>query len=121
MRHQYTALQTVVCKQVVDPCYCCFQFDMVRMETAVLPLKLAPRDRAVGKDPMHRAKRGNVMEGLQLRVEMASSKMVAVSVDEIGVLEAQMLLGMLVSMRAQLAASLPKRMCSSQISTFTEK
>lgn len=42
-------------------------------------------------------------------------------VDRIGVFEARMLLGMLVSMRAQLATSLPKRMCSSQISTFTEK
>lgn len=50
---------------------CCFQFDMIRMETAVLILKLAPQDRAVGKDPMKRARRGNLMAGLKLRVEMA--------------------------------------------------
>lgn len=42
------------------------------METATLPAKLAPQDREAVKDLMQqKAKKGNLMEGLQLRVLLA--------------------------------------------------
>lgn len=42
------------------------------METAIFPVKLARQDQEVEKDLIQPEMKGNLMEGLQLRIELAS-------------------------------------------------